>query len=77
MFYLTRTSVGDDVGFSDGDAVEFSVGLVDGDLVGRGVVGEELGLFVGLSVGDDVGFFDGELLGFFIGEERKVTEKAL
>jgi len=58
---------GEDVGFFDGDAVEFSVGLVDGDIVGRGVVGEELGLFVGLSVGDDVGFFDGELLGFFVG----------
>jgi len=53
-----RTLEGDDVGF------------FDGDLVGTGLVGEELGLFEGLLLGVDVGLVVGDFVGNgVVGEE--------
>ena len=45
---------GNGVGSFNGDVVGLCVGLIDGCLVGTGVVGEDVGYFVGLSLGDDV-----------------------
>ena len=57
-YSIMRTFEGDDVGF------------FDGDLVGTGLVGEELGLFEGLLLGVDVGLVVGDVVGNgVVGEE--------